>query len=152
LKHGAIVQCVVLAAEGPRIDLSCRHSRLQAAGAGQFTPMHADTDNSSNNTNTNTDIAAVVAQDAVPAVGTVVRGFVCGVSRAGCFVRLSRSCTGRVLLKDLSDNFVSSPEQEFPLGRLVAGRVLTQVCISSTLVCVLCVLYACTCVLLAYAV
>jgi S1 RNA binding domain len=130
LKHGAIVQCVVLVAEGSRIDVSCRHSRLRAAGAGQFEPMHVDTDNDTNTTNTitNTD-TAVVAQDAAPAVGTVVRGFVCGVSRAGCFVRLSRSCTARVLLKDLSDNFVSSPEQEFPIGRLVAGRVLTQVCI-----------------------
>jgi S1 RNA binding domain len=129
LKHGAIVQCVVLVAEGSRIDLSCRHSRLRAAGAGQFEPMHVDTDNDNNteNTSKNTDTAVVVAQDAAPAVGTVVRGFVCGVSRAGCFVRLSRNCTARVLLKDLSDNFVSSPEQEFPIGRLVAGRVLTQV-------------------------
>eukprot|EP00953_Heterococcus_sp_UTEX-ZZ885_P019315 10793-Heterococcus_DN1.PRE.1 len=127
LKHGAIIQCVVLVAEGSRIDVSCRHSRLRAAGAGQFEPMHVDTDNDNNtNSNSNTDTAVVVAQDAAPAVGTVVRGFVCGVSRAGCFVRLSRTCTARVLLKDLSDNFVSSPEQEFPIGRLVAGRVLTQ--------------------------
>ncbi len=35
--------------------------------------------------------------------------------------------SGRVLLKDLSDRFLSNPELEFPRGKLVAGKVLSKV-------------------------
>lgn len=54
----------------------------------------------------------------------VVKGFVTFVSEKGCFVRISRSITGRVLLRDLSDSFVEKPEQLFQVGRLVSSRVL----------------------------
>lgn len=47
--------------------------------------------------------------------------------KSGCFVRLAGGVSGRVLLKLLSDRYVSSPEKEFPTGRLVAGKVLDKV-------------------------
>lgn len=47
--------------------------------------------------------------DPVPAAGTVVQAYVANTSTKGCFLRLSSSLTGRVLLKDLSDEFVHSP-------------------------------------------
>lgn len=47
--------------------------------------------------------------DPVPTVGSVVQGYVANTSLKGCFLRLSSSLTGRVLLKDLSDEFVHSP-------------------------------------------
>lgn len=40
--------------------------------------------------------------------------------------------SGRVLLKHLSDRFVSNPRQEFPPGKLVAGKVLAKVSFIST--------------------
>lgn len=40
-------------------------------------------------------------------------------------MRLSSSMTGRVMLKDLSDEFIHSPEAVFPQGMLVDARVLS---------------------------
>jgi hypothetical protein len=50
-----------------------------------------------------------LAADPVPAAGSVVQGYVANTSAKGCFLRLSSSLTGRVLLKDLSDEFIHSP-------------------------------------------
>lgn len=47
--------------------------------------------------------------------------------KSGCFVRLAGGVSGRVLLKLLSDRYVSNPSLEFPCGRLVAGKVLEKV-------------------------
>lgn len=49
--------------------------------------------------------------------------------KSGCFVRMRGSVYGRVLIKLLSDRFVSNPEEEFPTGRLVVGKVLAKVMI-----------------------
>ena len=46
-------------------------------------------------------------------------------SGKGCFLRLSHSVTGHVLMKDLSDEFIDDPAAEFPLGKLVHARVLS---------------------------
>lgn len=35
---------------------------------------------------------------------------------------LSRKLDAKVLLSNLSDGYVESPEKEFPIGKLVAGR------------------------------
>ena len=40
-----------------------------------------------------------------------------------CFVRLSRTVEGRVILKELSDDFIPNPSAQFPPGRLVVGKV-----------------------------
>ncbi len=33
-----------------------------------------------------------------------------------------------MMLKDLADEYVEDPVSQFPVGRLVAGRVITSVC------------------------
>ncbi|EEF30787.1 programmed cell death protein, putative [Ricinus communis] len=56
---------------------------------------------------------------------TVVQGYVKNVAPKGCFIFLSRKIDAKILLSNLSDEFVVSPEEEFPIGKLVTGRVLS---------------------------
>lgn len=51
-------------------------------------------------------------------------GYVKAVSPAGAFVCLARGCEARVRLGQLADSFVPNPEEAFPPGKRVAGRVL----------------------------
>ena len=60
----------------------------------------------------------------LPREGELVRGFVVSVSKAGCFVRVSRGVTAFVKLKNLADGFIEKPQEMFPVGKLVAGRVV----------------------------
>jgi rRNA biogenesis protein RRP5 len=53
-----------------------------------------------------------------------VKGYVFSISQKGCFLRLSDTLVGRALLRDLSDNFIENPSEEFPLGKLVVVRVI----------------------------
>lgn len=55
----------------------------------------------------------------------VVQGYVKNISAKGCFVMLSRKIDAKVLLSNLSVNFVDNPEKDFPVGKLVSGRVLS---------------------------
>ncbi|KAL0338043.1 UNVERIFIED_CONTAM: rRNA biogenesis protein RRP5 [Sesamum calycinum] len=55
----------------------------------------------------------------------VVRGYVKNISSKGCFIMLSRKMDAKILLCNLSDSFVENPENEFPVGKLVIGKVLT---------------------------
>lgn len=48
-----------------------------------------------------------------------------GVSRAGAFVVLAHGLEARVKLGNLADGFVANPEQAFPEGKLVTGRVVS---------------------------
>lgn len=57
--------------------------------------------------------------------------YVVATGKSGCFVRLQGGVNGRVMLKHLSDRFVSNPRLEFPTGKLVAGKVLSKVCCQS---------------------
>ena len=61
-----------------------------------------------------------------PRPGDVRTGFVIASSKAGVFVRLSPTLTGRVLLKDLSDGYVDDLTTFF-VGRLVAPVVTSSV-------------------------
>lgn len=61
--------------------------------------------------------------DSIPSEGDSVHGFVVSTTKVGCFVRLSRVVEGRVILKELSDEFIPRPDEMFPAGRLVAGKV-----------------------------
>ncbi|KAL4578244.1 hypothetical protein LXL04_014364 [Taraxacum kok-saghyz] len=54
-----------------------------------------------------------------------VEGYVKNVTPKGCFVMLSRKLDAKILISNLSDDFVSKPEQEFPIGKLVSGRVVS---------------------------
>ncbi|KAL3684900.1 hypothetical protein R1sor_002922 [Riccia sorocarpa] len=117
---GQFVKCVVLdvnvAADGKtRIDLSLR------ASLGGYGGDIADTDE---NISSNTDEGAAVVeelQDISP--GQLVQAFVKSASSKGCFVVLSRSVEGRILIKDLADTFLQDPAESFPPGKLVTGRI-----------------------------
>ena len=54
-----------------------------------------------------------------------VRGYVKGVGRAGAFVALSRALEARVKLANLARGFLPHPEQAFPEGALVTGRIVS---------------------------
>lgn len=58
--------------------------------------------------------------------GSTLRGFVKGIGKKGCFVAIGRSVTAQVRLCDLSDEFVKDPEKQFPVGKLVSGKVQTH--------------------------
>lgn len=74
------------------------------------------------------DPSSAAAADPEPLPGNVVPGFVRRAdAKAGVFVELSRAVVGRVLKKDLSDDFVEDIVAEFFPGRLVAPVVLSNV-------------------------
>uniref|UniRef100_A0A5B7AEH9 rRNA biogenesis protein RRP5 n=1 Tax=Davidia involucrata TaxID=16924 RepID=A0A5B7AEH9_DAVIN len=55
----------------------------------------------------------------------VVQGYVKNVTPKGCFIMLSRKLDARILLSNLSDSYVENPEKEFPIGKLVIGKVVS---------------------------
>jgi ribosomal protein S1 len=57
--------------------------------------------------------------------GALLTGFVANASARGVFVRVSRSLTARVFPRNLADHFIKNVSDEFPRGKLVAGRVIT---------------------------
>ena len=61
--------------------------------------------------------------DSIPKPNDIVHAYVVSTTKMGCFVRLSRSVEGRVILKELSDEFIPNPAAVFPPGRLVVGKV-----------------------------
>ncbi|KAL0428653.1 UNVERIFIED_CONTAM: rRNA biogenesis protein RRP5 [Sesamum latifolium] len=56
--------------------------------------------------------------------GSGMQGYVKNISSKGCFIMLSRKMDAKILLSNLSDSFVENPENEFPVGKLVIGKVL----------------------------
>ncbi|XP_060194089.1 rRNA biogenesis protein RRP5 isoform X2 [Lycium barbarum] len=56
---------------------------------------------------------------------TMVQAYVKNVTPKGCFVMLSRKVDAKVLLSNLSDRYVENPEKEFPVGKLVIGKVVS---------------------------
>uniref|UniRef100_A0A2N9FCM1 S1 motif domain-containing protein n=1 Tax=Fagus sylvatica TaxID=28930 RepID=A0A2N9FCM1_FAGSY len=55
----------------------------------------------------------------------VVQGYVKNVTSKGCFIFLSRKIDAKILLSNLSDGYVENPEKDFPVGKLLIGRVLS---------------------------
>lgn len=55
----------------------------------------------------------------------VIQGYVKNVTSKGCFIVLSRKLDAMILLSNLSDKYVEKLEEEFPVGKLVTGRVLS---------------------------
>ncbi|XP_076905789.1 rRNA biogenesis protein RRP5-like [Bidens hawaiensis] len=55
----------------------------------------------------------------------VIQGYVKNITPKGCFITLSRKLDAKILISNLSDDFVSKPEEEFPIGTLVTGRVVS---------------------------
>ncbi|OQS07493.1 rRNA biogenesis protein rrp5 [Thraustotheca clavata] len=103
LEHGAFVHAVVLSNDKHTLELSVKPSASN--GPSAYVTLDAAT------------------AEKTPAVGDLVQGYVASVTSGGCFVRIHRSRTARVLLRDLSDDYVKEPAKQFPPGTLVAGRV-----------------------------
>nr|XP_015898902.2 rRNA biogenesis protein RRP5 isoform X1 [Ziziphus jujuba var. spinosa] len=55
----------------------------------------------------------------------LVQGYVKNVTSKGCFILLSRKLDAKILVSNLSDGYVDDPVKEFPIGKLVTGRVLS---------------------------
>ncbi|KAL2653093.1 hypothetical protein R1flu_021221 [Riccia fluitans] len=114
---GQFVKCVVLdvntTADGKtRIELSLRAS-LGGYG-GHIADFHE---------NKRKEDAAVVEELQDITQGQLTQAFVKSSSSKGCFVVLSRSVEGRILIKDLADTFVVDPAETFPPGKVVTGRI-----------------------------
>lgn len=58
-------------------------------------------------------------------VDQIVRGFVTNVADSGLFVGLARNVVGRVLIKDLSDQFLKDWKAHFKVNQLVKAKVLS---------------------------
>jgi len=58
-------------------------------------------------------------------VGQVLRGFVTNVADSGLFVSLARNIVARVLIRDLSDQFLKDWKSHFKVDQLVKGKVLS---------------------------
>ncbi|WOL03965.1 rRNA biogenesis protein RRP5 [Canna indica] len=54
-----------------------------------------------------------------------VQGYVKNVTAKGCFILISGAMDARILLSNLSDGYIDSPEKEFPVGKLVHAKVLS---------------------------
>ena len=112
---GAVVTCYVLEREGGAgcVELSLRPERINGtAMRGEEDVDMADGD------------AAPQEEAAnLPPVGSIVPGFVVRTDGKGCFIRISRQLTARVLIKDLADGYVAEPSRAFFCGRFVSGRV-----------------------------
>ena len=101
IQDGSLVKCCVLTAASIP-ELSLRDSRVTAKSRKRAT-----------------------AVDTVPNPGDIVKGYVVNTTSKGCFVRLSSQITGRVLIKELSDNFIESPMDVFTPGKLVKAKVIS---------------------------
>ena len=105
-QHGDIVRAVAFGMENGTLELSLRPERVREAKSGA--------------------VAQALADDALPTEGDLVHGFVTGQKKGvGCFVRVDRRTNGIVMFRDLADDFVSDIAREFPVGKLVCGRVET---------------------------
>ncbi|GMF10301.1 unnamed protein product [Phytophthora lilii] len=98
---GKVVRCVILSTDNGHIDLSLREDAL--ANPKEY--------------------AKKTSKPAGRNVGDLVPAIVATTATSGCFVRVDRHTTSRVMLRDLSDDFVKDPQTQFPAGKLVAGRV-----------------------------
>ena len=56
--------------------------------------------------------------------GQLVSGYVKSTNAAGCFVQLGRTVTARVVISELSDQFIKDVKGTYPPGKLVTGRII----------------------------
>jgi transcriptional accessory protein Tex/SPT6 len=78
---------------------------------------------------------ASIKSDPLPVSGSRVQGYVVNTSAKGCFLKLSSHVTGRVLIKDLSDEFIANPSAgTVPFSSLII-RTLTSRSIPSWKAC-----------------
>lgn len=51
-----------------------------------------------------------------------LQGYVKNITKKGCFISLSKVMDARILLCNLSDDFIDNPEKEFPVGKLLHAK------------------------------
>ncbi|TKY53223.1 RRP5-like protein [Spatholobus suberectus] len=115
--EGQFVKCVVLevsyTVKGTiHVDLSLRSSNVKLSQ-----------DSADVHSIVNANGKCVKIEDLHPDM--IVKGYIKNVSPKGCFILLSRKIDAKILLSNLSDQYVKEPEKEFPIGKLVIGRVLS---------------------------
>ncbi|RDY08514.1 rRNA biogenesis protein RRP5, partial [Mucuna pruriens] len=115
--EGQFVKCVVLVVSHSvkgtiHVDLSLRSSNmmLSQGSADVHSIVNAN------------DKCVEKIEDLHPDM--IVKGYIKNVSPKGCFIMLSRNIDAKILLSNLSDQYVKEPEKEFPIGKLVIGRVI----------------------------
>lgn len=117
-QEGQFVRCIVLdvnkgSSGSIQIDLSLRHSLLGShATQGVTDPPRYPA------------ICAIEKLDDLT-VDMNVQGFVKSVTKKGCFVTLSRHVDARILISNLSEDFIDDPASAFPPGKLVKGRIIS---------------------------
>ncbi|CAN6171331.1 unnamed protein product [Urochloa humidicola] len=116
--EGQFVKCKVLSvsrsSEGSlRVDLSLRSSNLRTDSSNSKLYDEGAT----------CTLRIEKIEDLLP--GTEVKGYVKNVNSKGCFIMLSRMVEARITLSNLSDEYVENPQKDFPVGKLVHGRVLS---------------------------
>lgn len=117
--EGQFVKCKVLAvsrsSEGSvRVDLSLRSSIL-CTNSNESRRLFDDSATSTPRFEKINDLCP----------GKEVKGYVKNVNSKGCFIMLSRMIEARIILSNLSDEYVENPQKDFPVGMLVHGRVLS---------------------------
>ncbi|OMO68743.1 hypothetical protein COLO4_29434 [Corchorus olitorius] len=116
--EGQFVKCKVLeishSGKGTiHIDLSLRFS-LDGMLPKNPSEICSDLDSSTNHAERIEDLHPNMA----------VQGYVKNITPKGCFILLSRKVDAKILLSNLSDGYIDDPIKEFPIGKLVVGRVL----------------------------
>ena len=71
----------------------------------------------------------VVKDRVIPSIhdltkGEILRGFIKSATDVGVFVKLSRTLTGRVRIKNMSDQFIREYKEKFSVGKVVKCKVL----------------------------
>uniref|UniRef100_A0A0E0AH21 S1 motif domain-containing protein n=1 Tax=Oryza glumipatula TaxID=40148 RepID=A0A0E0AH21_9ORYZ len=117
--EGQFVKCKVLdvsrSSEGfVRVDLSLRSS--MCANSNQSRRLFDDSRIRTSRFEKINDLCP----------GTEVKGYVKSVNSKGCFIMVSRTIEARIILSNLSDEYVENPQNDFPVGLLVHGRVLSS--------------------------
>ncbi|KAK9088291.1 hypothetical protein Scep_027373 [Stephania cephalantha] len=116
---GQFVKCKVLEISQPATDM--KHFDLSLRGLSE----NIQTDHISKVDGNQTSFGKRVEAIEDLQSNMTVQGYVKSVTPKGCFIMLSRKIDAKVLLSNLSDGFIEQPEKEFPVGKLVDGRVLS---------------------------
>jgi rRNA biogenesis protein RRP5 len=106
-RENSIVRVCILSVDLPngRISLSMRASRTLSSSSKQ----------------TDREISSI----ADVKVGEILRGFVKNVANTGLFLALSQNVVGRVMIRDLSDQFLKDWKSQFKVHQLVKGKVVS---------------------------
>ncbi|KAL2897412.1 rRNA biogenesis protein RRP5 [Bienertia sinuspersici] len=87
--------------------------------------VHIDLSLRSEDTSSGDSVSSCVQKIEDLQLDMVVHGYVKSVTSKGCFVLLSREVDAKIKLANLSDGYVEDPAKDFPVGKLVKGKVLS---------------------------